>query len=50
MQTFENYDFQVLLVFKDKIEEVRLSEAELEMGVEIEEKIISRLIEIVQQL
>jgi len=41
---------EVLLVFKDKIEEVRLSEAELEMGVEIEEKIISRLIEIVQQL
>ena len=43
-------EFQVLLVFKDEMEEVRLSDAELETGVEIEEKIISRLIEIVQQL
>jgi len=41
---------EVLLVFRDRMEDVRLSEAELEMGVEIEEKIISRLIEIVQQL
>ena len=32
------------------MEEVRLSEAELEMGLEIEEKIIARLIQIVQQL
>ena len=37
-------------MFKDEMEEVRLSDAELETGVEIEEKIISRLIEIVQQL
>ena len=43
-------EFQVLLVFKDEMEEVRLSDEELETGVEIEEKIISRLIEIVQQL
>lgn len=42
--------FQVLLVFKDEMEEVRLTDAEMETGVEIEEKIISRLIEIVQQL
>jgi len=41
---------EVLLVFKDDMEEVRLSEAELDMGLEIEEKIISRLIQIVQQL
>jgi len=41
---------EVLLVFKDEMEEVRLSDAELETGVEIEEKIISRLIEIVRQL
>jgi len=41
---------EVLLVFKDAIEEVRLSETELETGVEIEDKIISRLIELVQQL
>ena len=47
---FENCDFQVLLVFKDEMEEVRLSEAELETGLEIEEKIIARLIQIVQQL
>ena len=40
----------MLLVFKDDIEEVRLSDTELEAGVEIEEKIISRLIEIVLQL
>ena len=37
-------------MFKDAIEEVRLSETELETGVEIEDKIISRLIELVQQL
>jgi len=41
---------EVLLVFKDRMEEVMLSEAELETGLEIEEKIISRLIKIVQQL
>jgi len=41
---------EVLLVFKDDIEEVRLSDTELEAGVEIEEKIISRLIELVLQL
>jgi len=41
---------EVLLVFKDEMEEVRLSDAELEAGVEIEEKIISRLIEIIRQL
>jgi len=41
---------EVLLVFKDEMEEVRLTDAEMEAGVEIEEKIISRLIEIVQQL
>jgi len=41
---------EVLLVFKDDIEEVRLSDTELEAGMEIEEKIISRLIEIVLQL
>ena len=37
-------------MFKDEMEEVRLTDAELETGVEIEEKIISRLIEIVRQL
>jgi len=41
---------EVLFVQKDEMEEVRLSDEELETGVEIEEKIISRLIEIVQQL
>jgi len=41
---------EVLLVFKDDIEEVRLSDTEFEAGVEIEEKIISRLIELVLQL
>jgi len=41
---------EVLLVYKDKMEEVRLSDTELDAGVEIEEKIISRLTEIVQQL
>jgi len=41
---------EVLLVFKDDIEEVKLSDAEFEAGVEIEEKIISRLIELVLQL
>ena len=49
-QPFEKCTFQVLLVFKDEMEEVRLSDAELEAGVEIEEKIISRLIEIIRQL
>ena len=49
-QPCEKCTFQVLLVFKDEMEEVRLTDAELETGVEIEEKIISRLIEIVQQL
>jgi len=41
---------EVLLVFKDDIEEVKLSDAEFEAGMEIEEKIISRLIELVLQL
>jgi len=41
---------EVFLVFKDDIEEVRLSDTEFEAGVEIEEKIISRLIELVLQL
>ena len=49
-QPCEKCTFQVLLVFKDEMEEVRLTDAEMEAGVEIEEKIISRLIEIVQQL
>ena len=42
--------FQVLFVFNDELEEVKLSEEELNAGVEIEEKIITRLIQLLPQL
>jgi len=41
---------EVLFVFNDELEEVKLSEEELNAGVEIEEKIISRLIQLLPQL
>ena len=42
--------FQVLFVFNDELEEVKLSEEELNAGMEIEEKIIARLIQLLPQL
>lgn len=36
---------EVLLVYQDRTEEVRLSESEMEAGVEIEERIVGKLLE-----
>ena len=40
----------MLFVFNDELEEVKLSEEESNAGVEIEEKIITRLIQLLPQL
>jgi len=41
---------EVMFVYRDRVEEVRMSEEELEEGGEIEEKIVDKLVEIVDTL
>ena len=40
----------MLLVFNDKLEEISLEEGELAAGVEIEERIIARLVQIFEHI